>query len=96
MSAHDCTTCQACGYCNTSGAHWDACGDPDAGGTVTDAGGLIHKCPDSLRLHVPADGSYLVKDGKVYRVHQNSAYVQIKATWRVRWAVTTDPEPMEI
>lgn len=38
MPTHDCTPCERCGYCATSEPHWDACGDPDDGGTAPPPG----------------------------------------------------------
>lgn len=44
---------------------------------------------------LPASGAFLVIDGKIYRVHDGGTYKQMGCSWRVRWGVTTDPEPME-
>lgn len=66
--------------------------DPDGEGPATPSGSQSDGTLDTIA--VPVRGSYLVVDGHVYAVHDDGAYVQIKATWRQRWSVTTDTEPI--
>jgi len=95
MSAHDCDNCTSCGYCVTSAPHLDDCSrDLDAGGTAPTPGPTPDGTPRCEGVHLPERGAYLIIDGQVYAVHDNGAYVQIKASWRQRWAVTTDVEPI--
>lgn len=64
----------------------------DAGGTAPTPGPTAEATPGGV--HLPADGAYLVLFGKVYAIHDGGAYPLIKASWRTRWQVTTDADPI--
>jgi hypothetical protein len=89
----ECDICPSCGYCVTAAPHLDDC-DRDAEGTAPAPGPTSEATPVCEGVHLPSSGSYLVIDGRVYAVHPDGAWPLLQASWRTRWQVTTDAEPM--